>query len=672
MAVGLDLPPKDKSNEVAAALTFMVSQGATARMRRKVNWLVATLYMQGVREFDSLDWTNGTVTASYSSGVEEGTRMKLERLLTIYQTEIGRFRQIDLSPVVSRRGQGLDGLRKAATSQLVLDTIASKETVTALTETIVPLFLRSGFFALGVFREGKAAPRFEVIPGWELMSSPVEPVTGGAVDAILRIRPATLPWLIKSGVLTEEEAEAHKSLLNIMELPIGSQPTGSSLNMDTSAIGPVDKLRKMLTGKSKLAESGETTSWCQFVELWQRDDKDNLRRYVAQVGQYVAVDHEFDDKVPMPIQPARYLDVGGFGGRGMIEQLIPLNNEAEYLIGQVFANVENWDLYGMLCLSTAMGLSLREVQEARRGEKVLLYTPDVYSPNAQPFVLPPANAGKMPMEMVQIALSLISGQVPQPEMLQGGAPGRVDSASALAILNETSNIPLTAPTEALANCLTRAYRAALWQAKEGWDDSQVVALTLDDDVLVGIDYDWRTGQVTLARDAIPHPDEVVIEVAAKMPRSKAEQKAELKEHLQLQIITPRQYRIQTRVLGLDLPVANEQEWQAWRKAKLENIMLYGKGDTPGQVAVSSRDLHEVHLEVLAAFIARPEYPMASAEVQEAFREHYNEHQDALGSLPEGLPFPGTEDELAQMAQQRMDQEKQMMAGGGQQEQNYRL
>ena len=141
--------------------------------------------------------------------------------------------------------------------------------------------------------------------------------------------------------------------------------------------------------------------------------------------------------------------------------------------------------------------------------------------------------------------------------------------------------------------------------------------------------------------------------------SKEQQKMELKESLDGGRITLTEYNIMARKQSLDLPVGNEQEWQNYRRAMLENIMLFGDGEKPGEVTVDGKDMHHIHLLVLNPFMARPEFFLASPEVRIQFGEHHAEHMAGLGVTPEGLPIM---DEAAE--QSVMQMEGQAGGGGG--------
>lgn len=650
MVVGLKFP-KDQ-DALVKTLRSIVSAGEPARNREKVRWTLVKLYLQGVRNFTAMDWNTGSVSVEYPGGTLRDQDFRFDKIVTIYETQMGRLLQADFSPVVARRSQGLDDLRKASIAQVVLDHALSKEDAALLKLSIIPPFLRGGHVGIGAFNN-EGTPRIETIPGWELGPIPANPVSSDALEGIYRIRWVTYSWLLDNKIIKRDDQET-RDLLNLRQAPIGLNSPN-----DMGFMGPFDT---DVTGKStgvsargtrseqkKTNESQGTAEWTTFLEVWTRDRNDYLQEYIPMAGNKVLTDLYRSVALlrqPMPIQIARYIDTGGFYGRGMLEQFIPLNNEVEFMLQQLFRNVESFDIYGFLCVSTGMGLTLETIQEARTGDKVLVYSPDPMQPTGKPFNLPPSNSNKLPIAVVQMAIALMDSQSSgQSDLFSGDAPGRVDNAKALSFLFETANIPLTAPMESISIALSRSYRALLYLIKQDWGDEQNIPMSLNDDILVGVKYDSISGQLTLDSEAIPHPDDVLITVSSKMPKSLSQRKAELAEHLSAAVITPREYRIMSRVEGLDLPVGNEHEWQSWRKAKMENVLLFGDGKSPGEISPSDRDYHEVHLEVLSAFMVRPEYPLASEDVQNEFAKHHKFHQEGLQNYPEAIPYPDQEAEL---------------------------
>jgi hypothetical protein len=260
-----------------------------------------------------------------------------------------------------------------------------------------------------------------------------------------------------------------------------------------------------------------------------------------------------------------------------------------------------------------------------------------------------------PVKMLDLAKSMLDELANQPTALMSGdAPGRVDSSAGLGMLMETSNTPLSPPAADLAGAVIGCYKYILDTIRKTWTTQDTLIVTQLDDAIAGISFDPASGEITIPENAIPSPQEVKMSVVSQTPRSPQEQKMALQEALQTQVITPSEYRIMVRKKGLDLPVGNELEWQNYRRAVYENIQLFSDGETPGKIIVTDQDLHILHLEVLKAFMASPEFLSASVPVREAFNKHHQMHEAGLGKFPEGMDY----------AEDAADQQVQFQKMGG--------
>jgi metal-dependent amidase/aminoacylase/carboxypeptidase family protein len=162
--------------------------------------------------------------------------------------------------------------------------------------------------------------------------------------------------------------------------------------------------------------------------------------------------------------------------------------------------------------------------------------------------------------------------------------------------------------------------------------------------------DTTTGEIGLADNAVPDPAEVTITIRSRYPQSPEQRRADLDDQLAKQIITPRDYRILARKHNLDLPVANDAEWNNYCQSVYNNIKLFGDGSTSsGDYEVRDNELHEIHLERLLAFMSRTEFQFASEDVTRAFEQAVTARRERLGILPEPLAYP--EDAAAEMQMQ---------------------
>ncbi len=652
MAYKFNLPPNTpgNKNQVEQIFQYLVSTGKSRMNPVSINWWINHYYMRGLRNFSNINFGAGTLNASYLDA--SGTlKFRYEDIVSKYQAQLGRLLAINLAPAVSRRGRSLDGLRKASTAQVVLDSAFPQEKVSKLALNIFPSLLHYGTVGLGLWVEDVDSMGIEVIPPWELIPIPIDVSTPSDVRGLIRVRYVPSDYVKGLSITPGKGSKSYKGM-DDLKVPFGDLPADVSTRFQGTA-------SFTSTGGGFYIRSGQSqveTQWkgrgtkkdktqtdvTLLVEVWTETTDGYLAEYLIFAGSYQKLvqlyrhDHS-QSKYYMPVKIARDIVVGGFYGRSFIDQLIPLNTEAEYSLSSLFQSVADFDLYGVMMWPASLG----DPVDAHRGQdgiKRIVFEPDYTTPELKPFPLLPVKMGKANIEAAMVAGGLMDKLANQPtEMLKGGAPGRVDSASGLGFLYETSGIPLTPTAKNVAEAISGVYRAMLGICRDLWPPQKVVSISNLDDSLAGIVFDMETGEITLSKNAIPAPDEVNINVASEVPISKEQQKLALKESLKEGILTLDEFSFQVREKGLDIPVGNEVAYQNYRRAKLENLALFGDGEKPGKVIVSERDMHLIHQSVLDAFMARPEFYAASPEVREKFVAHYEEHNVGLGILPEGMP-----------------------------------
>jgi len=645
--------PKDTAankHQVEQIFQYLVSAGKNKINPISVNWFINHYYMRGIRNFSNINYANGSLNASYldGSGV---LKFRYEKIVAKYQAQLGRLLSINMAPAVSRRGRSLDGLRKASTAQVVLDSAFPQEKVSKLALSAFPPLLHYGTIGFGLWVEDVDSIGIEVINPWELIPIPIDVSSPSDVRGLIRVRYVPSDYVKGLSITPSEKSKTYKGMEDL-KIPFGDLPADASSRFQGTA-------SLTHSGGGFYIRSGQSqveTQWkgrhtkkdktqmdvTLLVEVWTETTDGYLAEYLVFAGSYEKLvqlyrhDHSAS-KYYMPVKIARDVVVGGFYGRSFVDQLIPLNTEAEYSLSSLFQSVAEFDLYGIQLWPASLGTP-PEAHRGQDGIKRLTYEPDYTVPDLKPGQMLPASLTKPYIEAAMIAGSLMDDVANQPEMLKGEAPGRVDSASGLGLLYETSGIPLTPTAKNVAEAVSGVYRSMLGICRDIWPSLKVVEINNLDDSLAGIAFDIETGSINLAKNAIPSPDEVNINIASEIPISKEQQKLELKESLDKGILTLDEFSFQVREKGLDIPVGDEVSWQNYRRAKLENLSLFGDGETPGEVTVSERDMHMKHLNVLDAFMARPEFYAASKAVRDKFIEHYEEHKIVgLGVMPEGMP-----------------------------------
>jgi hypothetical protein len=636
----------------------LLNKGRSKRNPQAVKWYINKYYLEGVRDFSNVNYMNGTVSVSYFN--EAGIlKFRNDDLTAKYQAQLGRLEALDLSPAVERKGISLDGMRKASVAQVVLDSAFSQDKTKKLTLDVCPPLLLYGTIGVGGWIDNPDSLGIEVIPPWEIIPLPIDIAGPSDVRGLMRVRYVPVEW-IKNLTLTPSSRSKEYSKIDNVSLPVGSMPLDiDSLGegaLSTTAMGGGFFVRTESSKDTKSKKKKDEThkGITQFVEVWTETSDGYLNEYmffagVTKLNQLYRHNHS-QHKYHMPVRIIRDVTVGSFWGRSFVDMLIPFNHEMEYAFSSLFEAVSDFDLYGLQLWPTSLGVPPL-AERGQDGIKRIRYEPDYTTPELRPDNVMPAKMTAPQIQAIQLGSSMMDKIANQPaELMQGGAPGRVDSSAGLGLLYEISGIPLSPTAKNLAEGVSGVYRAMLRILKDIWTDQKVVNISNLDDSLAGIILDAESGTLSLSQNAIPYPDEVSIGIASEVPVSKEKMKMELKEALKENRITLEEFSFEVRKRGLNLPVGLEVEWQNYRRAMLENILLFGDGETPGQVTVSERDLHRIHLNVLDAFMARPEFYAASPAVRDKFAEHYDEHKMQLGVYPEQLPMP---EEIAEQAMEGM-------------------
>jgi hypothetical protein len=616
--------------------------------------------MQGARNFSHINYKEGTINISFLS--ESGKlEFIFEYILSKYRAQLGQLLNLDLRPAVKHKGISLDGMRKKGIAQMALDAAFPDAAVDQLKMSLIPALLMYGTVGLGLWIEDENSMGIDTIMPWEIVPIPPTVTEPTKHRGLIRSRWVPAQWIKDLSITPGPKSKIYDEV-EVVDAPTGQVP----LETDTKFQGAVS------IGMAGEAMYVSSPSWypkgspakrkdktqmdlTKLVETWTYTSDGYLADYMVFSGiktlrKLYASDHR-GYKTHRPITITSDTAVGGFWGRGFVDSLVSINTELEYAIARQYQNLQEWDLYGILMEPTTNGVPA-EILRGADGLKRARFEPDWTVPDIKPFNIKPNNSGLLPVKLIDMGVGLMDKISQQSEMLQGNAPGRVDSSAALGTLFEIGNIPLSPTAKAISLGVGGIYRAMLGQLRGMWSGDKIVDVTRLDDAIAGINFDSATGQMKLAENAIPHPDEVIITVASDVPVSETQQKMELKEELQLGNLTPMEYRIEVRKRGLGNPVGFEVEWQNYRRAMLENVMLFGDGKEPGKAIFTDRDMHQVHMMVLETFMARPEFFAASVSVRNVFVDHYKEHMAGMGQFPDQIPYPedAAEQENAQLEQ----------------------
>lgn len=637
----------------------IIASGKQVRHTRQVRWWLNHHYLQGARDFTNINYSAGTLDVNYIN--EDGVlRFRYDEIVAKFQAQVGRLMQIDLAPRVQKKSIGLEDLRKASIAQIALDAAFPPSKVETLKLQMLPPLTKYGLIGLIVWSEGEEVG-IDVAMPWELLPIPPNPTEDKDVRGLIRLRTVPVDWVQRLAVTPDSGAKVYGEMEQI-HAPVGQVPTsGDRFNTYAASVSMEPHAPQIYGSKSKGRGSrgrGEDKTHVNLVELaeiWLETSTGYLGRYEMMAGKKLIYTKDYSkNKVYMPANVCHDIKTGGFWGRSFIDIQIPLNVEMEYTLGTVFQNIQDLDAYGILCIPQTLGIP-PAVTRASDGTKRLFYSPDYTQQDLKPFSLMPAKTGLLPAKVLELGTGLADKMANQPgKMMKGEAPGRVDSQAGLGFLYEVSNTPLTPTATGIASAVSNCYRAILDTIAVEWPKEKLIQVTMLDDTLAGISFDPQTGSIRLAENVLPRPDEILISVRSMLPRSKEQEKMELMKSLEIGAIDMFEYRVEVRKRGLELPAGNEPEWQNYRRAMMENIILFSDGQSPGEVIVDMFDLHAVHLRVLQAFMARPEFYAATPEVRDVFKKHYAAHLEGIGNtMPDQAPYPEEAAEEAE-AQERMN------------------
>jgi len=661
-----------KTEDIEKTYDFLVQKGLRYMSPHLARWRFTHRYLQGIRNFLEVNYNTGGVQSKWAS--KNGKlNFVYEAILSTRQAQIGRLLGMDISPRVTSDKNSLDGQSKAAVGQAILSDLFTLQKTERFKKSIIPSLLDYGMLGLRLTRKStnRKDIGLEKLMPWSIIPLPIgvdnpEQVKGIIVRERVPLEGLRDRYKSKLSDIGRHQSprgdmpdEMHSGLSTLYndEFFMSTAPTSSNNNKGGSDHSGSDR------GKTELMD----VVWQGMVYLWDE------HRYLTE--QYVFANNKLIDqatdfegsKTYSPVTTIHDIQVG-FYGRSWTETLIPINREIEAAIGRQFQNVKEMDTYGCVLTPTTSGLQ-RLAQTGADGIKQLRYEMDPMSDGSGRFGGPiqilPVNSGLAPSRLIDLGVRIADRIANQPTQLLGGnAPGRTDSAAAIGALNETSGIPLTPTAHDISDGMSQSYMSALDMAKNAYSGTDVVKITALDDSMTGIVFDPATGMMEISQNAIPHPDEVTVTIQARMPVSKQEQKLELKDHLALRVITPREYRIKARLLNLDLPVENKSEYENYRKAQYESLMLWGNGkDVPdinegGVIFSEDADMHDIHHWVHSFYSSKPEFNLINAAVRDRFMAHQNLHLNGGGGrLDDMNPVDEAEDYLMQdqMAGQQQGQ-----------------
>lgn len=644
MATQLMLP-KEKTAKIEAIRQIM-NTGMSFRAPLRVEWIMAYWHLQGVRRFSVASWRTGRVLVSRESpeGVFE---MRVEDVLNKYQRELGRLMRINTLPYITRKKLGLDDIRNAAIGQVVMDELANQQDPEYTKKCLLEALLIFGTAGLASWCNKEVGldlkTRKEVILPWEMIPCPGRPTMEHQHNGIVRHRWVPYEWL----------RETQPSL----KYPKKDSKSNPDPCLNLRYIQPGTKIEDMDSVDDEMANGGYTdrgehredvpdvgVPYVELKEIWGPDDMNRVCSYDVLLGQHLAKEVYYEDETnarnrpPLPIGIARYNHSGGWWGRSFVGPLLGIAIEVERMMANLFENVKNLDQFGFLWLPNTLQIHKEDLKSTVR-PRIITGEPDYNAPQIKPEHITPFNSGDAPGRVAATGLQLLDRLSRESDLYSGKAPGRVDSASGLGLLYETSSIPTIPVAASIAHAYAQVYKADLFAAKQLLGSQDMLKISVLDDNIAGIVIDPKTGTMSLDSNPIPHPDDVMVSIKEREPKMVTQTKQELIQLLQLGIVDPEEFIWINYIENLGFKTGNKMIIEERRKGMLRNIIQFGDGQTPGGITPSTKDQHAIQIRVLKDFMSQPSFQLASVDVRSAFEQRLAFHEAGMGGFPEGLPNP---------------------------------
>lgn len=639
-----ELPTKPET--LSRALSAYEQVAIARRNALRVGWTHDLAYIKGIRKF-RIQWGTGEVQISHRDQYSGELQLRYEQTLQKRQREIGRLMQTDTRPATRPHAIGLDGLRKASTGYALLDYLTTHHNPEEVKHRFVEDLVDFGTAGLALwvyeaFGLGSVAG-IENIPPWELLPLPIDPTRLYDVCGHCRDRWVPYEWLKgRDGLRFPRQ----KDNLRILRVSPGERiPNDSDPEVWLGGgAGGASMPGRLVNGRQKEKGDDYYSEWVYLKEYWIEGEKDRVGRYIVKAGDAILLDADLTgektgNRPPvMPIEVGRYYSTGYYG-RSFNSPLIPLNKQVEKMLANVFQNIIDLDLYGFRILPTTAGITKASL--ANMGRNRWLFADYDYSmPHAKPTQLLPQNMGDMPVHAVQLGNGLIDSLSRESEMFSGKAPGRIDNSRSLGILYETMSVPTIPVTASMANVYRRIYSALLDEAPNLLRDKQSIPLVTLDDAMPGLQLDPDSREIMLDHEKLPGPDDMEIDIRERMPRFQERQKAELDEAVKNGRMDWVDYIIECLRKNIDIPLGNRGIVENIRTQWLENLILFGDGETPGTITTNPMiDNHKIQKRIIEDFLARPETRFAAPAVRDKLMAHLDYHTQNLRSWPDQLPDP---------------------------------
>jgi hypothetical protein len=650
----------EEEETLVKVLDALESRADGVRRVRIPEWVISRVYLSGVRNFTSIDYGRGTVRYRYDNR-QGRPPFRNETLLRDLQIELGRFLGIDIRPSVKMKGWGLDRMRQAAMAQVTLDHEVPEAMLARMRTPFFEGLMTYGMHGVAAWVQDagflSGTSMIDLVPPWELLPVPYNATSPETALGVMRTRVLSLEWLKRTPAW--DRLKRKQDDLQVMEVDWGAMYSGA---VDRS--GVVGDIMGLVAGGLEFSASQsvggapadakyeEFRKFVKVSELWLKNPDNLVRRYVLRAGRVVGEDQDYEKAgkdVFFPLGLPRYYPIG-FYGRSYIGPMVPSADRDERAMDSLYRNLEELDLLGLLAVPTTLGLSDSAFQMRDRPKRAY-YEPDPMAPQVGISQIAPVATGTYPQQVMGMGTTYHDKMAGQSPLYQGTNIGRVDSMAGMGFTLETNQVGIEAVGNSIADALSAVYMALLAAARQRLTKQDMMRVTNLDTMIVGVVLN-SDGTVSLTDNPIPDPRDVVINIRSRTPPSQTQEIQQMVQAMQLGIIDDREFRLLVYRKGLQFPVGHEDEFQAWRKARLNIRQVFNDGKTPGtridengQRILAAHpdlvfDIHDIHIREIRAFAAGPEFSMADPAVQNAFVDLLESFENLRGQqFPPQLPYP---------------------------------
>ena len=632
-------------------------------------------YLRGERNFRVPD-PYDTSRTLLEVEIEDGYPIH-DGVVSDVNTEIGKQQGIDIAPRTDAPLSSIQGARNKAVSQGILTYHLSDRVIGDVNRVFQRGRVVNGCAGLAI--SPTVYPGF----GWGLKVTYIPlkelvflPVGCDSDKADVTVWRQWLPLKIvnreieKLAVLEDSkirplpapESEEYK-YLELRDVPYGQTVNDlDDADMSPGGFFDVRASRTANVGSGKVKT--RTTKFVLFQQLFFSVDRRHLDRKMVVAGKYLVWDKvypEFERPI-CPIRTSVYADVGGPYGRSYAHSRMGPNIRNETILNTLMRNYKDTDAYGIIALSSAMGLNIEEMFKEGKGCKVITYSTDPNAQNAQPLQIVP-----IPMDRIARSMSVmqvINNEVyPTSPLDQGRSVGRVDSDAAIKTTHVLGQTSIRAGAESARACWVQMYAAALELAQAHHREGDKIPMFMMTPDLAGVivdveelpksqselkrkglremieaeqslqgegdvnsDMDDLRGsrpkeyipvpRFTIGPNTIPSPNEVTIDIRSMLPRDEESEFVEIVEAIKLGACSVMEAQIEVLQRGLKRFFGGRIVQATYRTAVLNLLSAFGDGVEAGPiVAAPQLFVRLVGYWVISSFVADPIFGLASRVVQ---------------------------------------------------------